>query len=73
VPFPQPPNSRVARHHTNSSFRQRGKGCVRAKPRSRMGGFATGMATPDDDDIEIKLFHVKHSLLSDAKARENLV
>ncbi len=37
-----------------------------------MGGLDTGMTAADDNDIKLRMFHVKH-LLSDAEAREYLV
>ena len=38
-----------------------------------MGCFTPCVATTNDDDIEIKLFHVKHSLLPDAETRKDFV
>ena len=66
-PVPKTTDSWVAGHHPDTSLGQRDQSCVRAKAGCRMGSFASCVSATDNNDIEIKLFHVKHSLLSDAE------
>jgi hypothetical protein len=42
-----------------------------AHPRCRMGSFGPSVSSTNDDHI--KMFHVKHSLLAQAKAGKHLI
>ena len=59
VPLAQSANGRITGHHANAGQRHRDKRCIRAHPRSRVGGLCTRMATTDHQNV--KMFHVKHS------------
>ena len=61
VTFPKPANGRIAGHHANTCACQRHESCSGAHPRSSMRGLRTRVATTDNDHIELRLFHVKHS------------
>lgn len=71
--FPEPANRRIAGHDADPVPTQRDQSCPSAQTRGGMRRFGTGMATADHDDIKSAMFHVKHSSLSKAEARENLV
>jgi hypothetical protein len=73
VALPKSTNSRVARHYTDAVERQGNK--RRTHPHSRSGMRSLGPRVPatDHNDIILRMFHVKHSLLSNAKAAEYLI
>jgi hypothetical protein len=65
--FSKAANRRIARHHTNRVCPHRQKSGLGTDACGRMRRFGAGMAATDHDDVEALVFHVKHSLLSDAK------
>ena len=71
MPLAQPADGRVARHHPDTSPTQRHQRRPRAHACRHMRGLRPGMPTADHDDV--KMFHVKHLSLTQAKAGENLV
>ena len=62
----------VAGHDADIGAAQGDERGARAHAGGGMGCFGSGVSATDDDDIEI-MFHVKHPLLADAEAGENLV
>jgi hypothetical protein len=68
VPFAQAADRRVARHYTDTFERQRHQRHARTTARCRVRGFCTGVSSADDNDVCVSMFHVKHPLLSNAKA-----
>ena len=71
VAFTKPADRRVARHHPNRIGAKRHQSHLRTHPGRRVGCLGSGVPASDHDDVV--MFHVKHSLLSDAEARENFV
>ncbi len=61
VPFSQPPNRWVARHHTDRRVCQRNKRRARAHSRRRVRRVSASVTAANNDDI--KMFHVKHSAI----------
>ncbi len=62
---------RIAGHDTNGGSLERDQCCMGTNSRGRMRGFHTGVTSPNNDDV--KMFHVKLSLLANAKAQEDFV
>ncbi len=63
----------VAGHHTNIVLRQGNQCRIRSQSGRCMRGIRTGMTAPDDQHVELAMFHVKHSLLAKAKAGKDFI
>ncbi len=63
----------VAGHHADAIKAKRYQCGTRTHPRGGMRCIRPGMATTDHHNIKVAMFHVKHSLLSNAEAREYLI
>ncbi|PRZ49392.1 hypothetical protein CLV89_102134 [Tritonibacter scottomollicae] len=62
--FSQATNCRIAGHDTNTITAERYHSSSGAHSCCSMGCFGSGMPAAYDDDIVMRMFHVKHSLLS---------
>ncbi len=71
VTFADPPNRGIARHDPDGGRCHRDKGYRAATPCGSVRCFASSMSPSDDDDIIIRMFHVKRSL-SHTECRKNL-
>ncbi len=69
--FSEPANRRITRHNADSAAIEGDKSGIRAYARRCVGGFCTCMTASDDSNV--KMFHVKHSLLTQAKTGKNLI
>ena len=69
----QPTDCRITRHDPNRFSLERYKSNRRATARSSVRRFSSRMATTDHHHIKVAMFHVKQSLFTDAKRRENLI
>ncbi len=71
VPLSQSSDCGIARHHPDRRRFQGHQSGARTHSCGRMRGFASRVTAPHDDNIIV--FHVKHSLLSNAKTAEDLI
>jgi hypothetical protein len=67
----QTTNRWIAGHNTQIITAKRDQRCLCAHAGCAMCGIGSSVAASDNDDV--KMFHVKHSLLSEAKAREYFI
>ena len=71
--FPKPADRRIARHFANFIKTMRYQRRLCAQPPSGLGSIRTGMATADDDNVKISMFHVKHFLFPQAKTGKDFI
>ncbi len=73
VSFTQATNGRIAGHYPNAILAERYQNGPRAKARGSCRGFTAGVATPDHNNIDVGMFHVKHLSLPNAETRKDIV
>ena len=66
--FSKPANGRIARHDPDPGLGQRDQSGSCAHARRGRRGIRARMTAAHDDNVEITMFHVKHSSLTDAEA-----